>query len=359
MLASVMKPLFIFGMLPTMVAGQSAATPLAGMPSRKVQTHVAYGVKLEREGQHVQAARHYMSALVHGPRDHEAMLRAAVFFAGRDVEKAAKLFEELMEAHPSSVVARTSFAQFVEKVRKNIPEARKIFDEAVELNPWDASAHNEYALFHDRAGEPELARAEFKKGLELDPRNEELRNNYALFLKNQKDASGAEAQLLTAIENNPASAAPRANYALLLQDRGDLAGAEEQLRMAAELSAPTRPYAFLALATFLEKKRGRHEEAGEILKQVLEANPHDGHSWHSYALFLKGRRDFVGMDEAWRRAVMYDPRLKKHWEAEQMKVDTWREVEEGSIWRCLEPPLASDVGQALTCLLTKAIYSLG
>jgi tetratricopeptide (TPR) repeat protein len=143
---------------------------------RSSVAHSSMGVAYEKIGRTDNAIAEYNAALACNPNDWTANDNLGVILLHRGQYWPAERHLRIVIAadihDPQIMVNYGITLEMISIQEKNIPfrnAARKWFEHAIKVNPAFANAHYELAKWHQRFGDPGIARKEMQTALALDP----------------------------------------------------------------------------------------------------------------------------------------------------------------------------------------------
>jgi len=136
-------------------------------------------------------------------------------------EKAAELFERVLQTNPNDVDALHGAGLAYARMDQN-SRAESVLARAADLAPRNVEVRNALGRVHLALTNREAALADFNKGLSLDGRNVSAFTGKAVTLDSMSRHSEAQAVYAKALTYYPANYILRSNYALSLAISGQL-----------------------------------------------------------------------------------------------------------------------------------------
>ena len=208
------------------------------MRPEDIRLQLHYADFLSQHRNDLQAARRiYIEAISMDPTHTEAIARYAHFLAYRirELADADSAFVRAIETDPNDPVVTRNYARFLIAERHDVPRAREMYRRALALNPGHAETIGNFAYFLDREEGKHLeAKALYEKALRIDRTIPHTLTNYGLcLLTRYHDVVNAERHFVEALELLPDETSCVGNYvSLLINHRGDFESAERVARKA-------------------------------------------------------------------------------------------------------------------------------
>jgi tetratricopeptide (TPR) repeat protein len=184
-------------------------------------------------------------------------------------------------------------------------DAARLYEAAAKEHPDDPDILNGWGTLLDRLGDRTGARARYDAALAAAPDHFEARFNVAAQAYEEGALARSEEDYRRAIAASPWRADARLNLSVIYAAMDSLDRAAAELDTARAL-APRYPEVILNLAS-IEIRRGAPERAAALCKALLAESP----SAETALLLgeaLDASGDYVGAQEAYRRALRIDPK---------------------------------------------------
>jgi tetratricopeptide (TPR) repeat protein len=255
------------------------------------------GVAAFRLGDEKRAEMLLQGAARIDPKDAEVQYNLGVTLqaVGKGAE-AEKSFSAALDADPMRVDAANNLGVVRQKSGRLI-EALEAYDVALSIDKDYISAHSNKGSVLRLLGRREEAEASLRKTLEMDPENIEAHNNLGCLLHDMGRLKDAELVLRRALHLDPSHIEARNNLGGTLYKLDFLDQAENCLRAVLEKQFD-HAGALNNLATLCRAK-GKFDEAAELWRRALKANPNMGEVYLSLAALDKdalGDGDVAAMD---------------------------------------------------------------
>ncbi len=232
--------------------GCASVGPLPGLPTRRDAGTVLEKAREDRAAQHAaeDAAREEMRSepasaselLKEGDRYREDERYADAFFTylraaknqpdalapklrigflhlRDEPNRAARIFEALIEETPTSSQAHVGLGH-AHFLLEDVDASRRAFARAVELEPDSSAARNAFGVVLDRSGEFEEARAQYRAAHQLDPENPRILGNLGASFLLAGDFELAADAFSQAVDRAPRNKSLRNNLGLALGRQG-------------------------------------------------------------------------------------------------------------------------------------------
>ena len=186
------------------------------------------------------------------------------------VQDAARLYREILEADPTQVDALHLMGLAALQLKQPGPAARLI-RKALDARPEAAAYWGHYGIALAQLDKLDGAIAAYRRAIELDPGHTDALSNLGNTLQRQGRLEEAVAAYRQALKVSPRNAAAAYNLGIALKASGDLSGAAQAYRTAIALK-PDYDRALSNLGNVLEAL-GEYEEALEAYGKALEINP--------------------------------------------------------------------------------------
>jgi TolB-like protein/Flp pilus assembly protein TadD len=201
-------------------------------------------------------------------------------YAERDILNTAETAaHRAVELDPGLGEAHTSLG-LVHEARYQGPEAVRAYLRAVQLQPGYANPYNWLSWTYQNLGRPREALEWSRKAVALNPLATEVVANLSITLLMTGDAEGALAEARRSGTLAPDETSPLLYEALALDRLGRL---DEAASLLEGLRVPWSGEAPRTTLALLHEKRGRHEEACRILRELEEEG-----EWGHAGLVLAG-----------------------------------------------------------------------
>ena len=286
---------------------------LSGILSRGAKDWWYYELSASKEKDPNKKDTIYQEGLKQLPESPELSSSYAIFLDDirKDHDKAEEYFKKAVELDQKNANNLGNYAIFLRKNRTDYDKSEEYFKKAIGLDPKQANNLANYAIFlKDIRKDYDRAEEYFKKAIELDPKNANILGSYALFLDDiPKDYDRAEEYFKKAIESDPKNAINLGNYAFFLKDiRKDYDRAEEYFKKAIELD-PKQPINLGNYAFLLDDIRKDHDRAEEYYEKAIELDPKNANNLGNYAIFLNTiRKDYNRAKEYYEKSIELDPK---------------------------------------------------
>ncbi len=175
-------------------------------------------------------------------------------------------------------------------------------------SPHKANPYHLLGTFYLFEGRIDEAQFYLEKTIALAPDAAESYNNLGLIAKNHGEVEKAERYFRTAIRFRSDLTGAYVNLSLLLLGKGQDKAAEKFLRQSLSMRETEGAYAALGKVYL---SRGRLSEAEGFLKKALEVNPAASQAYYWYGELFALRAEPQKAREMFRKAVMFDSRLKE------------------------------------------------
>ncbi|MDQ3799566.1 MAG: protein kinase, partial [Acidobacteriota bacterium] len=185
--------------------------------------------------------------------------------ARQAAEKAVELDPLLAEAHASLAFSKWAF-------NWDFAEGEKLFRHALELNPNYFQTHEWLALFYSSLGRYDEALNEINLAQRLNPISASIPIIASQILFKARRFEESLSQNNRAIQLEPSNSHVLQSYGWILPELDRAGEAVEFCRRAVELSERTP--STLAAYGYALARSGKHEEAGRVLREMLEARVH-------------------------------------------------------------------------------------
>ena len=237
-------------------------------------SHLAHnnlGFALAKQGQDVEAIRHYKEALRLEPESSLAHLNLgnAMVRQGK-LEEAIHYYTEALRIVPVFARAHTNLGRALAR-QGQYQEAIEHHTEALRIEPGFAEAHNNLANVLARQGKFEEAKQHYTEALRLNPGYAEAHTNFGIAFAVQKRFDEAQHHFSEALRLEPNSAQSHALLADLLLQLGKAQEAEPYYTEALRLN-PRFKKAHLRLSLILASQ-GEFDRAKHHVSEVLRLDP--------------------------------------------------------------------------------------
>ena len=194
------------------------------------------------------------------------MQRAAAQAAEGQLEEAAALYRQAIEADPKMVRAYTDLISLYGRLHRD-DQAEEAYRRAIALKPNETDAYYNFGVFCFERGRMPEAKAAFEQTVRLQPRHAEALNNLGALLEQQGNWDGAAGLYRRALDANPSY--PLAHFHLgriyANQKKYDLAVAEMERSLDPKTeSTPAYLYALAAV----HARAGHRTRAVELMRDA-------------------------------------------------------------------------------------------
>ena len=205
-------------------------------------------------------------------------------------EKAVQSLSRVIAQNPGSVQARLLLAQ-AQAVTKDLPAAIATLEAIVDEEPRVAAALGQY---QEQAGPLREAAATYTKALEVAPMSRELKSRRITALYNAKEYKAAAAFATDARRQHPEDARFPRLQGRAMFDAGDRAGGVAVMEEAAKAFPKDTPTLYALADIYRDSDRGADAES--TLRQVLVLEPSNPNALNylGYLLAMRGDK----LDEA-------------------------------------------------------------
>ncbi|MBW2431301.1 MAG: tetratricopeptide repeat protein [Deltaproteobacteria bacterium] len=237
-------------------------------------SHLAHnnlGFALAKQGQDVEAIRHYKEALRLEPESSLTHLNLGNAMARQGkLEEAIHYYTEALRIVPTYARAHTNLGLALAR-QGRYDEALERQTEALRIEPGFAEAHNNLANVLAHQGKFEEAAQHYTEALRLNPGYAEAHTNFGIAFAAQKRFDEAQHHFSEALRLEPNSAQAHALLADLLFQRGKAQEAEPYYIEAIRLN-PRFKIARLRLSVILASQ-GKFDRAKHHVSEVLRIDP--------------------------------------------------------------------------------------
>ena len=237
-------------------------------------SHLAHnnlGFVLAKQGQDVEAIRHYKEALRLEPESSLTHLNLGNAMARQGkLEEAIHYYAEALRIVPTYARAHTNLGLALAR-QGQYDEAVEHHTEALRIEPGFAEAHNNLANVLARQGIFEEAKQHYTEALRLNPGYAEAHTNFGIAFAVQKRFDEAQHHFSEALRLEPNSAQRHALLADLLLQLGKVQEAEPYYTEAIRLN-PRFKKAHLRLSLILASQ-GEFDRAKHHVSEVLRLDP--------------------------------------------------------------------------------------
>ena len=205
-------------------------------------------------------------------------------------EKAVQSLTRVIAQNPGSVQARLLLAQ-AQAVTKDLPAAIATLEAIVDEEPRVAAALGQY---QEQAGQLREAAATYTKALEVAPMSRELKSRRITALYNAKEYKAAATFATDARRQHPEDARFPRLQGRAMFDAGDRAGGVAVMEEAAKAFPKDTPTLYALADIYRDSNRGADAES--TLRQVLVLEPSNPNALNylGYLLAMRGDK----LDEA-------------------------------------------------------------
>ncbi|MGA2060849.1 MAG: tetratricopeptide repeat protein [Thermoguttaceae bacterium] len=214
--------------------------------------------------------------------------------------------------------------------RGDYPAAIGYFETAARLEPRQIGPSVNAAIAYSNLGRGDQAEVCLMQALKYEPDNAAANFNLGLLRGEQNRLPEAEQALRKALKADPQMHQAAYNLGVLLGDK-NLDQAVEWCEKAHQLRPNDPKYAHTL--AFYERQTGNIDSAIELLRQVIQRNPH---FWDSYLLLgqiYQDRRDFQNVAAVYRQALKMEQlpsKLRKDLEARIKEIESEAPVGSGN-----------------------------
>jgi tetratricopeptide (TPR) repeat protein/2-polyprenyl-3-methyl-5-hydroxy-6-metoxy-1,4-benzoquinol methylase len=245
------------------------ATPAAARSAATAM--IDAGNALEEQGRMTEAMARYDAALEVDPRCARAHLnRGNILLAGGRLDEARSAYELAIACDPHYAAAHFNLGNLNARARE-FDAAVLNYQAAIGIRPDFADAFVAMANALDCLGRPAEAIDAYQRALAINPGYAEVHFNLGVLATVQGQFSEAAASLRRAIDLRPDYVAALRALATVLRNLGDTDAAEASLRRARSID-PEAVQILFELAMVLQSG-GKHEDAAQLMAQVLERAP--------------------------------------------------------------------------------------
>lgn len=248
----------------------------------------------------------YERALTVDPENLTSLRSYATFLESRrhDYDKAEDLYHRALGINPKNAYTLRRYGVFLQFYREDLTSARARFQEALDADPSSLESLCRLASVLTQLGDVEGAEALYERALSIGPDHSNVLTSFAEFLANTRvDLDRAEELYRRAIDADPKNLSTLFQYGVFLQvHRNDAAAARARLREA--LSLEPENLAILLRTAEISTQVGELDDAEDLYRRAVQANPEDPDVLELYAQFLYFNRSDMARAESLYRKVM-------------------------------------------------------
>ncbi len=238
----------------------------------------------------------------------------------RNLNRAVNDFMTAMTARPDDWASYANVGNFYMD-RGDFSAAIGYFETAARLEPRQIGPAVNAAIAYSNLGRSDKAEECLMQALKYEPDNAAANFNLGLLRGEQKRLPEAEQALRKALKTDPQMHQAAYNLGVLLADK-NLDQAIEWCEIAHQLRPNVPKYAHTL--AFYERRKGNVDSAMELLRQVIQRDPH---YWDSYLLLgeiYEERREFQNAAAVYRQALKMEqlpPSLRRQLEAKVRAIE--------------------------------------
>ncbi|MBW2232216.1 MAG: tetratricopeptide repeat protein [Deltaproteobacteria bacterium] len=184
---------------------------------------------LRDSGQNPEAAWHYVRAMQLKEENPLPRQRLGYMQLSRDVRRAEKIFEALVEEHPELSSGHVGLG-LARIAKGDHTSARIALETALELDSNSAEAHMGLGMLDDQVGAYDLAAAHYEQAHLSDPQGYEIQNSRGISLLRSGEFELAIEAFRDAIYLEPRDPTLYNNLGIALGQLGDYRGAYENFK---------------------------------------------------------------------------------------------------------------------------------
>lgn len=234
----------------------------------------------------------------------ELLKKAVAFHQQGDMEKARKLYNEILVHAPNNSDALHLLGLIAHQQGRN-ESGEEMIRRAVEINPHNPVYHFNLAIIQKKQGNPDGAVESYRKVTQMQPDHAEAWFNLANTLAQQKKTAEAVSCFQKNLELSPGSAKTWFNLGKAFRELGRYNESVDCYKKVTEIE-PEHAAAYFNMGNSL-KESGQQEEAVCSYRRAIELKPDYGEAYCNLGLALQEQKKYDVAVNAYRKAVALKP----------------------------------------------------